>query len=574
MDRRDFLKVSGAGAAGVAAVSAFGGMVPDVAVAATRKGTDATSGRPWKFGVMADTQWKTNLDGLNPGTCAVGIINLLNAQFAHHGVSLVVQCGDLVDKEVLGTARTMPVRAQAAEALYDCGIGFFPLRGNHESSAVAAGEFQTLYPQAQGLGARTFGASNFSSPFEGLKGLSYSFDVNNVRFVMLDQFTRTDGTGTDANVNIIDQLDWIETAVNARDKATTHAFVFSHKNLIGQNHVDCLFGSDPSQNADARNRFIGSLGGNGVRYALGGHDHMHHRSIVASPDGNASVKQVICSSNSYKFYTPWAPQYPATLADPGYIGTQGNDVYFDNPPREQTIAQEIMSIGYYIFTVDGPRVTVDFYATTAGQPFNTLDGHALAATPVGPLAFYKRDSWGYSLNGREFVVAEGGDLSIVGDTYMDTTASLLGGTNGSTSTNSDGRKNVKTVNTGWSMGDDVHLAVSEVLHLWGLNENLDLWDNTQTGLLPDSAAPTKTDTFALSMTFRGGLHVSRLGIAAKAADGGWVNAVDLNAGGTPTFVNGPWNPSYGLGTWGVDARTHTAWAVVNHQGEFAVTAGM
>lgn len=35
--------------------------------------------RPWSFGVMSDTQWKANLDGENPETVAVGIINQLNA---------------------------------------------------------------------------------------------------------------------------------------------------------------------------------------------------------------------------------------------------------------------------------------------------------------------------------------------------------------------------------------------------------------------------------------------------------------------------------------------------------------
>jgi hypothetical protein len=64
------------------------------------------------------------------------------------------------------------------------------------------------------------------------------------------------------------------------------------------------------------------------------------------------------------------------------------------------------------------------------------------------------------------------------------------------------------------------------------------------------------------------------GIATRNADGSWVNAVDLNAGGTKTFVVGPWEASHGLGTYGVDPGTKTAWAVVNHAGDFAVTTGI
>ena len=68
---------------------------------------------------------------------------------------------------------------------------------------------------------------------------------------------------------------------------------------------------------------------------------MHHRSVVSSPDGKASVKQVICSSNSYKFYTPQNPS---------------NDAKYDKPTTlELAVAQELYTVGYYIFTIDGPR---------------------------------------------------------------------------------------------------------------------------------------------------------------------------------------------------------------------------
>ena len=131
-------------------------------------GTASAADKPWKFGVMSDTQWKANLDGQNPGTVAVGIINQLNEQFQQQGVKFVIQVGDLVDSEndslTVTARRTMPVRADAAQALYDAGIGFYPLRGNHEGSQAAALEFQTLYPQAQGNGPHVVGAKNFSSP--------------------------------------------------------------------------------------------------------------------------------------------------------------------------------------------------------------------------------------------------------------------------------------------------------------------------------------------------------------------------------------------------------------------------
>jgi len=59
------------------------------------------------------------------------------------------------------------------------------------------------------------------------------------------------------------------------------------------------------------------------------------------------------------------------------------------------------------------------------------------------------------------------------------------------------------------------------------------------------------------------------GLAAKDASAKWVNAVSLNFGGTPKFVNSPWNSNHGLGTYGVDTATKTVCAVINHDGSFA-----
>jgi hypothetical protein len=62
------------------------------------------------------------------------------------------------------------------------------------------------------------------------------------------------------------------------------------------------------------------------------------------------------------------------------------------------------------------------------------------------------------------------------------------------------------------------------------------------------------------------------GIVTKDADGNWVNAVDMKSGGAKMFVDGPWDPTYELGTYGVDPKTQTAWAVINYNSEFAVAS--
>jgi hypothetical protein len=278
---------------------------------------------------------------------------------------------------------------------------------------------------------------------------------------------------------------------------------------------------------------------------MSGHDHMHHRAIVKGPlpnlDGSHSqVQEIMCSSNSYKFYIPQ---------------TTSNDTTYNLPAfgmlLETPIQQELFAVGYYIFTVDGPRVTVEYYSS----PNGCAGDCDLTATPV--LTFSKRETFGYSLNGQEFLVPQGGSYTAVQDSLYGTDAKILSGTNGSMATDHAGRSQTKTVNTGWTRKTNRN-TVSNVLTLWGM----------------DDLGSEQTDVYTLSMSYDRLLPIQLgkglLGIATKDENGDWVNAVDLNFGGTKKFILGPWKPAYGLGTYGIDLRTQTAWAVINYNGDFAV----
>lgn len=62
----------------------------------------------------------------------------------------------------------------------------------------------------------------------------------------------------------------------------------------------------------------------------------------------------------------------------------------------------------------------------------------------------------------------------------------------------------------------------------------------------------------------------------------WVAAIDGNSSGTPTFFSGSWadylaanptaTPTTALGVYGRDTATNTAWAVIDHNSDFAVVA--
>ena len=510
----------------------------------------------WKFGLMGDTQWTLTTDpaGQNPNRVSVSIINELNPKFIDAGVKFVIQVGDLTDN---GNDADEIVRANAAQALYTAGIGFFPMRGNHETYGAPANSYsipvlQTNYPQTRGL-SQTFGATNFSSPTSvsaDLDGMTYSFDYNNARFVILDTWAtpskRVDAAGYYYGYSIAEQQAWISSRLDLSTRGTDHAFVLSHQPLIAENHQDAMFQGYTNANLDMQNAFFASLQNNNVKYFLSGHDHVDQRSIIASPDGLSKVQELICASNSSKFYTPQAL-------------TSAN--WFGQKVRETSVAQELYTVGYYIYTVDGPRVTVDYYSDTHGNwksDVNYPNGAGLADTGITPtFSFVKKQTWGYSVNGTEFLVAEGASYPTTPFTFSGTTAQILAGTNASTVTDYTGRALTKAVDIGWDVATCA--TASAIMSLWGTAD----------------VGAASGDTVALSMSFNRNsvtdatLVSGSFGLATQDSAGNWTNAVTQNVGGTPNFVFGPWNASYTLGTYGVDPDSNTVWAVVNHAGRFA-----
>ena len=510
----------------------------------------------WKFGVMSDTQWTTaDPASQNPTTVAVSIIDQLNPLFIQAGVKFVIQVGDLADT---GNDADETVRAQAAQQLYDAGIGFFPMRGNHETygtgNSFSIPILQTLYPQTRGL-SQTFGATNFSSPTSvstELDGMSYSFDYNNARFVIVDPWVTPSvdisQAGYDFGYSITQQQPWISSRLDKSTRGTDHAFVLSHQPLMAESHQDTMFQGYTNANPDMQNAFYASLQSNNVKYFLAGHDHMNQHSIIASPDGLSSVHELIGASDSSKFYTPKATN---------------NATWYGQKVRETAVAQELYTVGYYIFTVDGPNMTVDFYSDTHGNWQSDASypmGAGNAAYPINVtpvLTFAKKQTWGYSSNGTEYLVAEGASYPTAPFTFSGTTAQFLAGKNTSTATDFISRALTHAVDIGWDA--PTCATSSAILSLWGTAD----------------IGSSSGDTIALSMSFdRNSVSDATLvsgnfGLAAVDSAGNLTGAVAQDVGGTPNFVFGPWNASYTLGTYGVDPDTNTVWAVVNHAGRFA-----
>jgi len=153
------------------------------------------------------------------------------------------------------------------------------VRGNHESSTAAAKEFPIAFPQTSGTGSRLFGARDFSSPTTSLAGLSYSFKYNNATLVLLDQFTRKSDTVT----GVADQIDWLDSTLAARPANTARLSFFPIKISAAAIMRTVFSGVLPLRIPMYRTTSTGACASNGVRYFMSGHDHMHLRSIMASP---------------------------------------------------------------------------------------------------------------------------------------------------------------------------------------------------------------------------------------------------------------------------------------------------
>lgn len=521
------------------------------------------SSQVWSFGVMGDTQWTLATDPArnNPGGVPVSIIDQVNQQFINKGVKFVIQVGDLTEN---GNDADVTRRATAAQALYNAGIGFFPMRGNHETkggtaNGYAIAAFQNNFPQTKCL-SNTFGAANCSSPSPvsiDLAGMSYSFDYgpegSNARFVIIDDWAtpskRVDTAGYSYGYSIFDQQSWISTRLDKNTRGARHAFVFSHQPLIAENHQDSLFSGYTNANPAWQNAFLASLQNNNVKYFISGHDHIHQRSIITSPDGISKIQELICASNSSKFYTP---------------KPVNNSKWYGQKSRETSVAQELQTVGYYIFTVDGSRVTVDYYSDDHGgwlsdenYPAETGNGLSNKVTPA--FNFVKKATWGYSLNGKEFLVGgtNGTSYTVVQDRFGKTSAKILSGTYNNKETDYNGRILTQTVNTGWSPKTK------------GIKSDIcTLWDMAGLGT-------GQTGVFTLSLSYdhdsvnHKELKQGLFGLVTKDTQGNWINAVDKNFGGKKKFVYGPGLSDYELGTYGVDPHTKTVWAVINYNGDFA-----
>ena len=97
---------------------------------------------------------------------------------------------------------------------------------------------------------------------------------------------------------------------------------------------------------------------------------------------------------------------------------------------------------------------------------------------------------------------------------------------------------------------------------------------------PVSVSGTGSDTFVLQISYNEAQAISVFGSEDNVqlmwldpSDNQWKLAVAGNTGGTPTAVQGPYDPNtdFQLGYYGVDTVNNVVWAVINHNSQFVVS---
>ena len=251
------------------------------------------SAEEWRFGVLSDTQWTTPDDGQSPNTIPAGILKQVNQLFISQGVKVVIDVGDSVD---VSTLDNLDARALFVQNLYNAGIAYYPLRGNHEAEDPMSGlYFARTWPQIgyilnATLGTvgptASFGWNNATPPDILLNSPTLGTDTHiappaktntkssgwarisptlwpsttptpayrtrsttrtPVSFSSTSSSPATQHTGQFHRpaAGLDHSVLSAKAAANplGRTPDLIQAFVFAHKNLLGGNHKDNLFGA-------------------------------------------------------------------------------------------------------------------------------------------------------------------------------------------------------------------------------------------------------------------------------------------------------------------------------------------
>lgn len=317
----------------------------------------------FKFAVLCDTRSDANKSGeYGVNTAAVQAIS-------HHikaqGAEFVLAPGDLICGNVSwytgkeNPTPTLPGNKKQLntflQAALSQGVGLpgssatitlYPVRGNHESyhQVITKKKVEEAWSEVIGNTMPTNGP-------EGEKGFTYAFRRHNNLFIGLEQYINADVEEKNG-IGFNDK--WLQDQIAANPKVE-HVFVFGHTPAFSAHHQDCL-----AENSGLRNSLMRTVKkGRGIYFC--GHDHFYARAMVPVYDPNnitinGYIQQIITPSGA-PFLTgnrsdnhKWDGRYQNCDVKPR--------TYIDN------------SMGYQLVTVEGPKITVQYFATMDGASYS------------------------------------------------------------------------------------------------------------------------------------------------------------------------------------------------------------
>ena len=306
---------------------------------------------PWKFAVTADSR-KYDTTGVNSPV----VTSIANAIVAEN-VDFMIFTGDPIAGPMAngGTMTAqLTVWKTAMAPVYNANIPVYVVRGNHEIQNPDPLFVDNVYP----LGALTINSPALTAEFQaffpempqngpvGEKGLTYSIDHNNARFVAIDNYAGRSATFNDTQYNdttnsgMINQ--WALDQITNATADTPWVFAFGHEPLFVGHNPSCLANA-----YDERDALLDALGPKTGIY-LTAHDHSYARQTAPDSYGHL-VNQLMVASAGAGWYDLDQIGVNASI-DHGIIPTT---VFFNGKTTATNTNQISQKNGYLLVTIDG-----------------------------------------------------------------------------------------------------------------------------------------------------------------------------------------------------------------------------